>query len=86
MAALQLEVAEGRVDQERVAVCGGSHGGFLAAHAIGQHPDAFKAAVLRNPVLNISLMAHVRFYRHRRPFGHFSTLSIQFRVSGKSQR
>ncbi len=49
----------GWVDESRVAVVGGSHGGFLAGHLVGQHPTRFRAAALRNPVLDISLMVHV---------------------------
>lgn len=44
------------VDGGRMAVMGGSHGGFLAAHALGQAPDLFRAAVLRNPVTNMASM------------------------------
>jgi len=40
-----------------VSVCGGSHGGFLAAHAVAQFPRTFAAAALRNPVINIATMA-----------------------------
>jgi hypothetical protein len=39
-----------------VGVVGGSHGGFLGGHLLGQFPSAFRFAVLRNPVTNISLM------------------------------
>ncbi|XP_028966425.1 acylamino-acid-releasing enzyme [Galendromus occidentalis] len=35
---------------------GGSHGGFLSAHLVGQYPSAFKAAALRNPVCSLSMM------------------------------
>ncbi|KAJ3537442.1 hypothetical protein NM688_g6689 [Phlebia brevispora] len=32
---------------------GGSHGGFLLGHLIGQYPDVFSGAVLRNPVISL---------------------------------
>ena len=46
----------GQVDPQRLAICGGSHGGFLTGHCIGQFPDLFKAACMRNPVTNIASM------------------------------
>jgi acylaminoacyl-peptidase len=46
----------GWIDPDRIGICGGSHGGFLAAHCIGQFPDMFKAAAMRNPVTNIASM------------------------------
>lgn len=46
----------GWVDGERIGICGGSHGGFLASHCIGQFPDLFKVAALRNPVTNVASM------------------------------
>jgi alpha-beta hydrolase superfamily lysophospholipase len=62
MEVLQHFIKSGIVESKRVAVCGGSHGGFLAGHAIGQHSSYFKAAVMRNPVLDISLMSRVRTF------------------------
>jgi len=59
MAALVAAAGTGRVDLSRVAAVGGSHGGFLTAHLAGQHPGAFRAAVLRNPVCDLELMVHV---------------------------
>ena len=42
-----------------MAVIGGSHGGFLTGNLVGQHPDRFCCGVLRNPVMDISLMISV---------------------------
>eukprot|EP00980_Cylindrotheca_fusiformis_P020564 scaffold7641_cov115-Cylindrotheca_fusiformis.AAC.10 len=44
------------LDQSKIGICGGSHGGFLTAHCIGQYPNFFKAAAMRNPVTNIAYM------------------------------
>lgn len=43
-----------RVDVARVSVFGGSHGGYLAGHLVAQFPRAFRACVMRNPVLNMA--------------------------------
>ncbi|EJK69297.1 hypothetical protein THAOC_09459 [Thalassiosira oceanica] len=54
--ATQSAIKEGMIDPDRVGVCGGSHGGFLAGHLIGQHPELFKVACMRNPCTNIASM------------------------------
>ncbi|CAL5219578.1 g1438 [Coccomyxa viridis] len=59
MTALDAAITEGLVDKARVAVIGGSHGGFLTGNLVGQHPDRFRCGVLRNPVMDISLMISV---------------------------
>ena len=43
------------VDTTRVGVMGGSHGGFLTTHLIGQYPDRFYVASTRNPVCNLAV-------------------------------
>ena len=44
------------IRSDQIAVCGGSHGGFLTAHLIGQFPGMFRVACMRNPVTNIPSM------------------------------
>ncbi|KAJ4767510.1 Acylamino-acid-releasing enzyme [Rhynchospora pubera] len=56
LAALDYVIEKGLIDANKVVVVGGSHGGFLTTHLIGQAPDRFVAAVARNPVCNLSLM------------------------------
>eukprot|EP00262_Sarcandra_glabra_P004005 TRINITY_DN1494_c0_g1_i2.p1 TRINITY_DN1494_c0_g1~~TRINITY_DN1494_c0_g1_i2.p1 ORF type:complete len:835 (+),score=147.70 TRINITY_DN1494_c0_g1_i2:156-2507(+) len=56
LTAIDHVIEMGLADSSRVAVLGGSHGGFLTTHLIGQAPDRFVAAAVRNPVCNLSLM------------------------------
>ena len=56
VAATRAAIDTGAIDPDRVGICGGSHGGFLAAHLSGQHPDIFKVASMRNPCINIASM------------------------------
>ena len=57
--AIQHVIELGNVDPDQICVHGGSHGGFLTAHLTSQYPDLFKAAALRNPVINIPTMSMV---------------------------
>ncbi|XP_019231044.1 PREDICTED: acylamino-acid-releasing enzyme-like isoform X1 [Nicotiana attenuata] len=56
LAAIDHVIEVGLADPSKIAVLGGSHGGFLTTHLIGQAPDKFAAAVARNPVCNLALM------------------------------
>ena len=57
-AAVDAALAKGWADPTRVAVIGGSHGGFLGAHLVAQRADRYRAAALRNPVTDIASMVH----------------------------
>ncbi|XP_051526113.1 acylamino-acid-releasing enzyme isoform X2 [Myxocyprinus asiaticus] len=54
--AVESVLSQGGFDEQKIAVIGGSHGGFLACHLIGQYPDFYKACVTRNPVTNLASM------------------------------
>ena len=54
-----MPLCPGLVDEARVAVIGGSHGGFLTGNLVGQFPERFRCGALRNPVMDISLMVHL---------------------------
>ncbi|XP_066924049.1 acylamino-acid-releasing enzyme-like [Clytia hemisphaerica] len=58
-AEILLEKFENRFNKKQIFVFGGSHGGFIGAHLVGQYPDFYSAAALLNPVTDMSAMMMV---------------------------
>ncbi|GMY27281.1 acylamino-acid-releasing enzyme isoform X1 [Fagus crenata] len=56
LTAIDHVIDKGLASPSKITVLGGSHGGFLTTHLIGQAPDKFVAAAVRNPVCNLALM------------------------------
>ena len=54
--AIEVCCSTQNVDRDKIAVVGGSHGGFLGAHLVARAPKLFKACALRNPVTNLGAM------------------------------
>jgi prolyl oligopeptidase len=52
-AAAEYLIAEKYTDRDHLAIMGGSNGGLLVGAAITQHPDLFRAAVCRVPLLDM---------------------------------
>ena len=50
--AARWAVAEGHAAQDRIALFGGSFGGFLALATLGRHPGTFRAGVALNAVID----------------------------------
>lgn len=46
----------GKIDMKNIFITGGSHGGFITTHLIGQYPTFYRAAATRNPVIDIASM------------------------------
>ncbi|XP_050239534.1 acylamino-acid-releasing enzyme-like isoform X2 [Quercus robur] len=56
LTAIDHIIEKGLASPSKITVLGGSHGGFLTTHLIGQAPDRFVAAAVRNPACNLALM------------------------------
>ncbi|KIJ61708.1 hypothetical protein HYDPIDRAFT_115515 [Hydnomerulius pinastri MD-312] len=53
IASVEELIKLGISERGRQLVQGGSHGGFITGHLVGQYPDVFKAAIMQNPVTSL---------------------------------
>ena len=54
-----LEQQGEAINCKQIFAFGGSHGGFIGAHLVGQYPDFYSAAALLNPVIDMAAMMMV---------------------------
>ncbi|XP_062826169.1 acylamino-acid-releasing enzyme [Anolis carolinensis] len=54
--AVEIALQIGTLDPKRIALFGGSHGGFICCHLIGRYPDMYKACAVRSPVINMATL------------------------------
>ena len=55
-----------KLSLKHATVYGGSHGGFLSTQLIGQYPEFYEAASVRNPVTNLPCKFLWRYKYKRR--------------------
>ncbi|XP_034961901.1 acylamino-acid-releasing enzyme isoform X7 [Zootoca vivipara] len=54
--AVNLALRTEPLDPDRIALLGGSHGGFVCCHLIARYPEMCKACVVRSPVINMATL------------------------------
>ncbi|XP_077182109.1 acylamino-acid-releasing enzyme-like isoform X4 [Paroedura picta] len=54
--ALELALQSEPLDPNRIALLGGSHGGFICCHLLGRYPKMYKACAVRSPVINMATL------------------------------
>lgn len=77
IATLRELIKQGKAPDERSKLfyLGGSHGGYIGGHVIGQYPDMFAACVLRNPVISAGEMSTTDI-----PDWYFAEFGVEYSV------
>ncbi|EKM52425.1 uncharacterized protein PHACADRAFT_211679 [Phanerochaete carnosa HHB-10118-sp] len=74
MESVRYLIKQGISEEDKQYAFGGSHGGFIVAHLIGQFPDTFKAAAIRSPVINLGETSTTDI-----PDWYFVEIGVEFR-------